>query len=67
MLIQGRFERAEANSIHFKWEVTRTLKKTPNTFEMGQRVNSHSVKKIEGKINNLQIRHVTLFKIGDIF
>jgi len=40
MLIQGRLGRRESNLMHFKREVTWTH---GNTFETGQRVNSHFV------------------------
>jgi len=41
MLIQGRLERTETNQMYFKWELPWTHGNQPDTFSMGQRVNSH--------------------------
>jgi len=43
ILINGIIERTEINPMHFKWEMNWTHGNQPNTFEMGQRVNSHFV------------------------
>jgi len=53
MLIQGKLERRETNLMHFKWEVTRTNGNQPNTFYMGQCVNSHFDKITKSLPDNL--------------